>query len=102
MRETYGGTARPTTGGALPANLKGESSDDAPTIARTAGHIGHNVAQSHEWVDRIEMAVFGPEPACAGGIPPIGPGLFSALESTAAASASLAHRLARIAEKIGG
>ncbi len=86
-----------------PPRFDADRDPAAPTLARTAGCVGHNVAQSHEWVDRIEMVLFGPVPDgdAFGCTPPTPSGLTGQLDSVAASSSSLAVRLSRIAERLG-
>jgi hypothetical protein len=100
MRETTRGFGQVVTA-LRPDPVERETADN-PTIQGTANHIGSNVAQCHEWVDRIEITLFGPEPTKDCGNPPIPPGIEMQLGVIQSQTKGLSARLSRIAERIGG
>lgn len=77
---------------------------NAPTLEGLAGHTQDNLTRSHAIIDRIEAVVFGPEPPNVSNGPGPGnpPGLLGKMDCAVGSSASLADRLSRIADRMGG
>lgn len=75
-----------------------------PTLDGLAGQAGESLVRCHAILDQIEQAVFGPEPPSAGTAvqSPGQPGLLTKLDVTAGLAHSVADRLQRVAERVGG